>query len=207
MDRVTLAGLVKITLPDATLLMCDGAFVKWDAEKFRSADATFGTIGQIEPIAEGVGDEIPALRITFNPVSTAAAAELSQPDWQGSRVEMWVAEVSLETNAVVGTPALMFDGQTDSTELLIDVGARELGMDVVSAAERLFVVNEGNTLTPRFHKSLFPGELGEDNATGIGVGKAWGTAQPQQSYGAGFSYGGAGGGRAQALSYFGVSER
>lgn len=194
MDRVMLAGLIKVVLPGATLLLCDGAFVKWDAETFRSADSTFGVVGQIEPIAEGVGDEIPALRITFNPASTAAAAELSQPDWQGSHVQMWVAEVSPATNVIVGTPALMFDGQTDSTELVIAKGKRELGMDVVAAAERLFVINEGNTLTPRFHKSLYPGELGEDNATGVGIGKAWGTALPQQSYGAGFSYGGSGGG-------------
>lgn len=190
MDRVMLAGLVKIELPDTTLRLCDGSFIRWDGETFDAEDAVFGAIDKIESINEGVGDEIPALRINFLPRSTAAAAELSQPHWQGSRVRMWIAEVLPDTMSVTGTPSLMFDGQTDSTELVIDRGRRELVMDVTSAAERLFVVDEANTLSPRFHKSLYPGELGEDNASGVGVGVAWGTAQPTTYSGSGFSDGG-----------------
>lgn len=193
MDIATLAGLVKIELPEATLRICDGAFVKWDAETFEASDPDFGTIGSMEPVEEGVGDEIPALRMTFLPNSTASAAALSQPEYQGCRVRMWIAEVDIDTNQVVGDPSLEFDGQADSTDLIIGKGTRELEMDVVSAAERLFVINEGNTLSPRFHKLLYPGELGQDNAIGVGVGVAWGTALPAQSYGTGFS--GSGGGR------------
>lgn len=193
MDIATLAGLVKIELPDATLRICDGAFVRWDAETFEASDPDFGTIGSMEPVEEGVGDEIPALRMTFLPNSTASAAILSQPEYQGCRVRMWIAEVDIDTNEVVGDPSLEFDGQADSTELIIGKGTRELEMDVVSAAERLFVINEGNTLSPRFHKLLYPGELGQDNAIGVGVGVAWGTALPAQSYGQGYS--GNGGGR------------
>ena len=193
MDIATLAGLVKIELPDATLRICDGAFVKWDAETFEANDPDFGTIGSMEPVEEGVGDEIPALRMSFLPNSTASAATLSQPEYQGCRVRMWIAEVDIDTNEVVGDPSLEFDGQADSTDLIIGKGTRELEMDVVSAAERLFVINEGNTLSPRFHKLLYPGELGQDNAIGVGVGVAWGTALPAQSYGQGYS--GSGGGR------------
>lgn len=194
MDIVTLAGLVKIELPDKTLRLCDGAFVKWGAETYEASDPAFGAIGSMEPIEEGVGDEIPALRMNFLPNSTAAASELSRPEYQGCRVRMWIAEVDIDTNMIAGTPSLEFDGQADSTDLVIDRGSRELEMDVVSSAERLFVINEGNTLSPRFHKLIYPGELGEDNAIGIGVGVAWGTALPAQSYGVGFSGGGSGGG-------------
>lgn len=193
MDVVTLAGLVKIELPDATLRLCDGAFVIWDEETFESSDEDFGTIGSMEPVDEGIGDEIPALRMTFLPTSSASAAALSQPEYQGCRVRMWIAEVG-ESNEVVGEPSLEFDGQVDSTDLIIGRGTRELEMDIVSAAERLFVINEGNTLSPRFHKLLYPGELGQDNATGVGVGVAWGTALPAQTYGNGYSTGGGGGG-------------
>lgn len=193
MDIVTMAGLVKIELPSATLRLCDGAFVKWAAETFNAADPDFGTIGSIEPVDEGVGDEIPALRMNFLPSSTASAADLSRPEYQGCRVRMWIAEVNIDNNEVIGTPSLEFDGQADSTDLVIDRGSRELEMDIVSAAERLFVINEGNTLSPRFHKTLYPGELGEDNAIGVGVGVAWGTGSPAQTYGPGFGYGAGGG--------------
>lgn len=194
MDIVTLAGLVEIELPDATLRLCDGAFVKWGADTFAASDPDFGTIGSIEPVDEGVGDEIPALRMNFLPNSTASAADLSKPEYQGCRVRMWIAEVDIDTNEVVGAPSLEFDGQADSTELVVDRGSRELEMEVVSAAERLFVINEGNTLSPRFHKSLYPGELGEDNAIGVGIGVAWGTGLPAQAYGGGYGAGGTGGG-------------
>lgn len=201
MQIVTLAGLVRIDLPEAELCLCDGAFVIWGADRYESSHPDFGTIGSMEPIEEGAGDEIPALRMTFLPKDTAAAADLSRPEWQGCRVRMWIAEVNIETFEVVGDPDLMFDGQLDSTELVIDRGTRELEMDIVSAAERLFVINEGNTLSPRFHKSLYPGELGEDNATGVGIGVAWGTALPAQTYGSGFSYGGGGGGGRESREY------
>lgn len=194
MDIVTLAGLVKIELPDVTLRLCDGAFVIWDAETFTASDPDFGTIGSMEPVDEGVGDEIPALRMNFLPNSSAAAADLSKPEYQGCRVRMWIAEVDLATNEVIGDPSLEFDGQADSTDLVIDRGTRELEMDIVSAAERLFLINEGNTLSPRFHKSLYPGELGQDNAIGVGVGVAWGTALPAQTYGPGYGGSGDGGG-------------
>lgn len=192
MDSITLSGLIKIELPEATLLLCDGGFVIWGGDTFFNTDPVFGSIGAIEPLSEGVGDSAPALRLTFLPASTAAAADLSQPSWQGSRVRMWIAEVNLSTNAVIGTPDLMFDGQTDSTELVIGKGKRELVMDVVSSAERLFVIDEANTLSDRFHKSLYPGERGEENATGVGVGVAWGTSGPAQTYGSGFGLGGGG---------------
>lgn len=194
MDQSCLSGLIQVDLPEQAIKLCDGAFVKWGAEMFDAEDPDFGTIGSMEAIEEGVGDEIPALRMTFLPKSTAAAAVLSQPQYQGCRVRMWIAEVDLATNEVIGDPSLEFDGQVDSTDLVIDRGTRELEMDIVSAAERLFLINEGNTLSPRFHKSLYPGELGQDNAIGVGVGVAWGTGAPALSYGPGYGGSGDGGG-------------
>lgn len=189
---VTLSGLVQIDLPETTIRLCDGAFVRWGGDTFDCVDPAFGSLGAIAGVDEGVGDELPALRLTFLPSSTTAAADLSRPEFQGCRFRMWVADVDLATNEVFGTPSLEFDGQVDMTDLIIDRGTRDLEMDVVPVGERLFVINEGNTLSPRFHKSLFPGELGEDNAIGVGVGVAWGTALPT-SYGGGYSFGGGGG--------------
>lgn len=201
MDQSCLSGLIQVDLPEQAIKLCDGAFVKWGAEMFDAEDPDFGTIGSMEAIEEGVGDEIPALRMTFLPKSTAAAAVLSQPQYQGCRVRMWICEVDLATNEVIGDPSLEFDGQADSTDLVIDRGTRELEMDIVSAAERLFLINEGNTLSPRFHKTLYPGELGQDNAIGVGVGVAWGTALPAQSYGVGFSGVGGGGSAADGRNF------
>ena len=81
----------------------------------------------------------------------------------------------------------MFDGQVDQTVLTVGKGTKELAVSVVSLAERLFEGNIGNTLNPTWHKSIWPGETGHDNATGLSVSVAWGTESPTR-----YSTGGAG---------------
>lgn len=190
MDITTLAGLVEITLPSETLRYCDGGVVTWGANTFTTKDGTFGSIGSLEPLTEGIGDEVPALKMVFFPTSTATAAELAQPGWQASPMKFWIAEVNQSTGAVVGTPELMFHGQLDTADLISGRGTRELHFDIVSTAERLFELNIGNTLSPRFHKSVWSGETGEDAAIGIGLTVAWGTES--QTGGSGAVYGGGG---------------
>lgn len=196
MDISTLVGLVEITLPTETLRYCDGGIVTWGSDVYTSKDATFGSIGSLDPLTEGTGDEVPALKMVFLPNSTAAAAELAQPGWQASPMKFWIAEVNQSTGAVTGTPELMFHGQLDTAELISGRGTRELHFDIVSTAERLFELNTGNTLSPRFHKSVWPSETGEDAAIGIGLTVAWGIESPPGgSAGATYSgvFGGGGG--------------
>ncbi|MFN7028386.1 MAG: hypothetical protein ACK4PC_03375, partial [Sphingopyxis sp.] len=62
MQTVTLAGLIRIDLPEKTLLLCDGSYVKWGSDTFRAADDDFGSIGSVTVPEEGVGDELPAMQ-------------------------------------------------------------------------------------------------------------------------------------------------
>jgi hypothetical protein len=194
MQRAKLAGLLKLELRDGRVIrLCDGGFVVWGAETFRSKDETFGIIGSMEGMEEGVGDEVPTFSMTFLPVSTAAAAQLSAPGMQGSRMRLWIAEQDVDTDAIIGTPDQQFDGQLDQTKLIIGRGKRELEMSFVPMGERFFNSNDGNTLSSAFHKSIYPGELGEDNATGLSSAVAWGTeAQPGSNGGAAQVYPSAG---------------
>jgi len=184
MERVLLTGFMKMELRDGrTVRLCDGNFFFVDGELYQSSDPVFGTIGSMDVFKEGVGDEVPNFRMTFLPANTAAAAALSAPGMQGSRVRFWIAELDMDTGAVLGTPDLQFDGQIDRTILRIGRGKRELDMELVSTAARMLALNEGNTLNPRFHKLINPGEKGEDNATGLGIGVAWGTESQVSSGG------------------------
>lgn len=192
MESIILTGLMKIEFRDGRVLrLCDGGFVPWGSEIYSASDPVFGTIGSMESFEEGVSDTVPAFKLTFLPVSTAAAADLSQPGMQGSRARFWVAEIDAVSGLPLGQPDLQFDGMIDRTVLRVGKQKRELDIDFVSTAERLFTIVEGNSLSASFHKSVFPGELGEDNATGLGVGVAWGTeAQPGSNSAAAASYGG-----------------
>jgi hypothetical protein len=198
MNQIGLTGLCKIELPDATIRLSDGGFIVWGAETFQSKDATFGTIASVDTLEEGVDAQVPALDIVMFPASTASAADLSQPGFQRSQVTFWLAEYDRETGQLDGDPDLLFDGQIDQTTLTGSRESRELAMSIVSTAERLFERNIGNSLSASFHKSIWPGETGHDNATGLGKPVAWGVEAPPSTsagyYGSDF-YGSGGGGR------------
>jgi hypothetical protein len=197
MRRIGIIGLLKIELPGANVRLCDGGFLDWpDDGEYRSKDPTFGTIGSVAELAEGMSESVPALDLVLLPASTAAAADLSQPGFQRSRVRFWIAEYAPDDGLLVGDPELQFDGMIDQTVLGEDRASRELAMTIVSRLERLFFRNRGNSLNPRFHKSIWPGETGHDQATGLGKSVAWGTEAPPVSVvrGSGPAFGGGFGG-------------
>lgn len=185
MRRIGLTGLLKIEFPTSTVRLCDGGFFVWGAETYRDKDAVFGTLSNLESLAEGVGDEVPAMRIGMMPPGTSAPSDLSQPGFQNSRCRLWIAEYDVDTGAIVGTPDQKFDGLVDQTTITRGRSSYLLDMTIVSDGERLFQRNIGNSLNPSFHKSVWSGETGEDNATGLGRTIAWGVEAPVSAYGTG----------------------
>lgn len=177
-ERVMLAGLMRLELPGRTIRLCDGGVVPFADETFVSADADFGTLAGFEALTEGVGDEAPAGTITMLPASTAAAATLSRPEYQNSRLRLYVAEIDPDTGLPIGAPDQQADWQTDTTVLRIGKGSRSLDIGCVSRAQRLLALNEGNVLSSAAHQRVFPGETGFDQATGLTNDVAWGVASP-----------------------------
>lgn len=192
MQRVSLIGLLKIDLPGQTVRLCDGGFVPaWNEPgvNYTSADPVFGTIASLEALTEGLGEEIPAMELALNPAGDSAPADLSQPGFQRSQVRVWIGQKDEATGRLIGAPDLLFFGQIDQTVLRVGRRVRDLAMTIVSTLERLFMRNEGNTLSPAFHKSVWPGETGHDNATGLTVAVAWGVERSPTASTAGSSGG------------------
>lgn len=194
MNRIGLIGLLKIELPDATVRLCDGGFVDFGGEIYSSVDPTFGTIASLAALTEGVGEEVPALELSLNPAASSAPGDLSKPGFQRSAVRLWLGELDVETGLLVGDPDLLFYGQIDQSVLRVGRSTRDLAMTIVSTLERLFLRNEGNSLSPVFHKSVWPGETGHDNATGLSIPVAWGVESSRGAFGGVVGGGGAGGG-------------
>ena len=190
MKTIGLTWLCKIELPDATIRLTDGGFIQWGDEIFKSKDDVFGTISSVEGMPEGVDAEVPALDMVLIPASTAAAAELSQPGFQRSRVRFWLAEYVVSTGLLDGEPDLEFDGQIDQTSLTAGLTLKELAMAIVAQAERLFEQNIGNSLSSSFQKSVWPGDTGHDQATGLVTPVAWGTTAPVTATPVSYPYGG-----------------
>lgn len=181
MDRILLAGLMKMELPGYTVRLCDGGFVPWGAETYRSVDVRFGTIGGFDVPEEGVDAIIPSGTLTMLPSSDSAVADLAQPAHQGSRTRLWIAEVDEATGQIVGEPDLQADWMLDRSTLKSKRGERSLAIDMVSAAQRLLAKVEGVVLSSASHSAIFPGERGFDNGTGLETSFAWGVASPPRA--------------------------
>jgi hypothetical protein len=177
--RVTVFGALQIDLLDGrTIRLLDGAAtLTFNGGTFTGKDATFGSLGGVEAITDGVGDEAPGLAITLFPSSATAAGELSAPGMQGSRVRLWIGAVTVATGAVIADPYLLFDGELDTPELV--AGEREftLELESVSGLERLFDNDEAARLSDTFHQSIWPGENGFMYVTGITRQVIWGPGE------------------------------
>ena len=196
---VLLAGLIELQLVSRTIRLCDGGFVNWPARgMFTSSDVDFGTIESLESISEGLGDEAPGARLTLLPTSTAEAGALFQSNAQGRPILMWLAEVDRSTGLLVGTPQLMFTGMIDSMKIAVGKAQRKVDIEFVAAAERLFLVREGNVLSPRFHQDAWPGEKGFNHCTANAVSVPWGVTGPPR--GVVYVGGGGGGGGSAAVA-------
>ncbi len=192
--RILLVPLMEIVLPGHTVRLCDGGFINWPAVgMFTAQDDLYGTVGGVGSISDSVADEAPANNVTMLPPTTAAAADLADPAAQGSVMRFWLAEADLTTATIVGTPELLFTGVLETVSLRLDRGERALEIEYASEAERLFSITEGNVQSPRWHKSIWPGETGLDHATGVSVNVAWGIAGPPRgsSYASGGGFTGA----------------
>ena len=177
-DIITVAGIGKITLPARTLFLCDGGMVRWGSEVYLDEDSEFGSIGSFGLLGDSVGDLAPGGSIGFIPVDGVAAATLSNPAYQHSRIQIWLADVNWHTGFVIGAPAVLFDGLLRNTAIKSARGTRRVEMDFVSRADRLFRNNQGNVCSDRFHQSIWAGELGFVNATGVPTTRAFGIAGP-----------------------------
>lgn len=197
MEYYALTGLVEIQLPAKTIRLCDGGVIRWGVTDFVSSDPDYGSIGAIESLEEGVGVQVPALSLTMLPPGPDAAALIAAPGNQASPARFWLADYNRATNRVVGTPQLLFNGMVDQLRFAVRRDGCEIGATIVSLLERFFELNIGNSLSSTFHKSIWPGETGMDQATGLSRPVAWGIEAPPgyNSGGSGGSYGGGGGSR------------
>lgn len=172
---LTMVGLVEIELPTGTIRLCDGGFVNWPARgMFTAEDSAYGTIEAVESVNEAIADEAPGGKVTLLPTSLTAAASLFQPTAQGKPIRFWIGEVNQTTGLIIGTPTLIFDGQIDTITVRVQRESRSVDIEFMAAAEKLFVVREGNVFSERWHERIWPGEEGFEHMTGAPTAVPWG---------------------------------
>jgi hypothetical protein len=178
-------GLLRIDFPDRTVRLCDGGFITFDGGTFTARDSVLGSIASIDSMGEGASGEIPALDIAFNPPGPVAFTALTAGGLQRAKERLWLAEYNIDTNAIVGTPDLLFLGQLDQPAIRYSRSEYNISISAVSQAEWFFESDTGNALSDTEHQERYPGELGHANATGMQTVTSWGLSGPPSSTGGG----------------------
>lgn len=164
-----------------------------DAYTFVFADQVVGAPGvTVALLSEaGVGDQAPDWQLTFAPPSEAAAGDLSAATAQGGTVNGWLAVIDPQTGLLLPEPIQVFAGELDYARLRVGKASRTVEWRCASALEPFHDQEIGARLSDSWHKTVWPGETGLANMTGIEKTSYWGVESPPSGVTTG-SGGGAG---------------
>lgn len=186
---------VEILLPEYDLRLVDGGFVIFDVsgvpQTFTSKDATYGALGAVDPINDGVEEKAISARITLLPPTDAAVAALAAPQTQGSSVRVWFGAVDPATGLSVGEPEELFAGELDYATLKVGGKTRMLTLQCGSDDEFQLEPDAQKRLSHPYHSDIWPGENGLKHVTNVTRQIYWRLAEPRRSVS---PSGGAGGG-------------
>lgn len=176
---VVMFNAVEIAFPGRTVRLLNGnGRLTLFGNVFSSRDSVFGTLGAIDELEEGSGDEAPSLSIDLHPPAASAPPTICNAAMQGAAVKLWLGAVDPVTGAVVPDPDLLGDFLIDVPILLSSENGRRVSLQLVSAMERAFDTDRGNALSDAFHQSVWPGERGLEYVTGVAQRIYWGQRAP-----------------------------
>jgi hypothetical protein len=172
--------------PDWTMRNLDGAgfatfAVDGTAQTFVGRDSTFGVIGGVTEIVDGIAIEAPTVSLNLLPKTNVAMATLAAPAAQGSRIRIWVGSVNRTTGAVNGEPELWYDGVTNVPTQSVGKNTRILPLTTNSALMEFLRPDEGARMNDGFHQLAWPGERGFQFITNILETDVWGSDAPKSN--------------------------
>lgn len=162
----------------ATIRLVDGGTVTIDGNVYASEDATYGTLGGVETIADGADGQATRATITLFPPTSAAIAAISAATAQGSVVTIYQGSVNPATGASIGTVETLFLGELDYPEPAISGDSYALVLECGTEEGRLLERNEERKLSDAFHQTCWSGELGLSFATRLRRKIYWRSTDP-----------------------------
>lgn len=197
--RATLTGFFELSLPSGTRRMLLGSTeVTWAGQTWKGYDPTIGSIDAPDDVREDMTGQAPNGSLSINISPDANRDDIAGQTVQLAPFKCWLAALQLDGSnhvSVVADPELLSDGFIDQATINLDKGRDDLDYTIISAFDYFFEDGEGQRLNGQFHRSLWSGEQGLDNVTGVTKKIYWG-AYGQNGSGGGSSsiYGGGGGG-------------
>jgi hypothetical protein len=180
--RKNVTGFFEIDLPSGTrrLLLGSGE-VAWGANTFKGYDPTFGSITGGEGISEEATGQAPNTSFTVQVAASATKSDIAGADVQLAPAKIWLAAIQFDASShfeAVPDPELIFDGFIDQAMSNVDRKKDEIDYTLVSGFDYFFEDSEGQRLSDAFHESVWSGEKGLVNVTGVTRKIYWGTYGP-----------------------------
>ena len=168
-------------LPAHALRLLDGA--GWvqlaDGRQFFGADGDYGSLRGLGSVDDALGDQAPTGGLTLAPLTDACLQQIGQPECQGAPVQILYGEVDRSSGQFVSEPEVIFYGAVDLGHIKLDRNTRTITVDLVSAWERLFAVDDGSGLNSGWHNVFFPAELGFSFVDTVQHAVPWGAKGPR----------------------------
>lgn len=179
---VKMSYCLELKLPGYDLRLTDGPFYTFEVDPgspqtFTSKDATYGTLGGIGQITDGVSEGFPTTDVLILPASNTAVAALSAPQAQRSRARIWQVVLDKVTDQVVGFRR-RFKGWSDVPSYSVDEGAKTLSIKLNSVLAAVRQADEGARLNDGFHQQAWPGERCFEFSSMIEQVDYWGSDTP-----------------------------
>ena len=171
--------LISVKIDDTTTIRwTDGGFVFWGGDLYEARTA-FGVVSEIGEISDGIDGEASSSSLTVFPAGDDAFSALIDPAAQGAVVTMSLGAVDFQTGLVIGAPDLLMRCELDVARLTGTGDA--LILDCITEEARMLEVNDERRLTDSFHRSVWPGELGYANVTGLDTKVYWRANDPNNA--------------------------
>lgn len=159
---------VSIALSGGTIyLVSGGADITIASQLYTAFDATYGALGEVDIINDGIDGQTTRATITLHPPSSAAIAALAATAEQDARVMVYQGAVNTATGASIGTVETLFRGELDYPSLFVGEAGYALTLECGTEEARLLERNEERKLVNTFHQACFSGELGLEKVTAL----------------------------------------
>jgi hypothetical protein len=178
-------------------MMLGSSEAVWGGHTYKGYDPTLGHIDATDDFSESNDGIAPNSSFTVVPSQTANRADIASPLIQLSPVKVHLAALTLDgSNKIVAVadPEQIFDGFIDQATTEEDRSRDDIDYTIISCFDFYFEDSEGQRLNGAFHQSLWAGEKGLDNVTGVTKHIYWGAPAPPVSGGTSSIYSGGGGG-------------
>lgn len=164
-----------------SVYLVDGADITISAQLYTGLHATYGALGEVEPVSDGADGQATLVNVTLLPPSMAAIGTFLAAFPQGTAINIYQGAVNTSTGAVIGTPEQLLQGELDVAEVSIGEGSFGLTLRVITEMTRLLERNEERKMSDAHHQSCFSGELGENFANGLVKKINWRVSDPASS--------------------------